>query len=297
MTKKHATSRSKRNNKTKRRSYTRRRSRSRSYGNRRTGVKRGGMLHATKRAMVARLSPELRTLLYHEIIPLLTQYGHYVHSSKLDPSHKSMVIHGEKHFNSPFPAKQMYNQFKTSLNDAIKEGQDPVKTGEKLITLYGKVKQALEEEEIKRKRDTHEFIIEKTPPPFTIAPSSLISASSINTRTPLPYTPLPGNTPAELIHQPFTRSPNESNISNSSNSGTSRKLRSKHEINVRQNRDKPDNILNDYGPTARLDFTDFTPPSSPTIMKSPPPPSSTNPENKENELFTSPVKSRLILQP
>ena len=46
--------RKKRVNKTKRRSRTR---------NRRTRVKRGGMMHATKFAKVSHLSPELRTLL------------------------------------------------------------------------------------------------------------------------------------------------------------------------------------------------------------------------------------------
>jgi hypothetical protein len=278
MTKKHATSRSKRNNKTKQRSYTRRRSRSRSYGNRRTGVKRGGMLHATKMAMVARLSPELRTLLYHEIIPLLTQYGHYVHSSKLDPSHKSMVIHGEKHFNSPFLPDKMYNHFKKSLNDAIKDGQDPVKTGEKLITLHGKVKQALEEEERQQDKENGG----KSNPTSTFSPS-LFSDVSPHSLQHKGDQGIKRVDISQFVHprflSPNKREPNPDSV-------TPAKPRPKGTIGGVEDEEDDD----DDGGTAQVLFGVETPQSSP--IRSPPPPSSSNPsgpENKEKELF-SPVR-------
>jgi hypothetical protein len=203
-----------------------------------------------------------------------------------------MVIHGEKHFNSPLLPDKMYNHFKTSLNDAIKEGQDPVKTGEKLITLYGKVKQALEEEE--RQQDKENGGKSKINPTSTFSPYPFSDVS--------PFLKQKGSQGREHVDlsefaHPRFLSPN--NRKPNPDSKTPAKPRPKGTIGGVVGKDEDYDFEESEDRTAQVLFGVETPQSSP-IRSAPFFPSSTNPsdpENKENEILTSPVKSRLILQP
>ena len=259
--------RKKRVNKTKRRSRTR---------SRRTRVKRGGMMRATKFAKVSHLSPELRTLLYHKIIPLFKQYKYYVGSSELDPSRKCMVIHGEKHFNSPVPPKEMFDIFKQSLNDAIKEGQDPVKTGEKLIALQDKVEKAIDKEERKQQdkensKKSKQGTASQFPFPH-VSPFSLRQQYGTPSRTNL------ADALKEIMAGP-TGTPNtDKRPDYSTEQDTSKKPRSKRDIIRDDDDDDDDDYEIGFGVKRNL-FGSETPTSSPARS-----PSHNRQDLEENEL-------------
>jgi len=278
MTKKHATSRSKRNNKTKRRTRAGTRRRSRSYGNRRTGVKRGGMLRRAGEAA----KTAARTYFDHDVLPLLTRYHNYVGYNP-HPSDGSVVKYRERYYNTfadiPIDegTKATINILKNELNDL----KDPVKNFDKIKSAYDKVISKLEEEK-RAQEDKENGVKSKTNQTSTFSLSPFSSVSPFDSQHKGHQRTQRVGALSQIMNKPFGTPDTVRYPGYSSDSATPAKPRPKGTIGGVVDED-------DDG-TARVLFGVKTPQSSP--IRSPPPPSSSNPsgpENKENELF-SPVR-------
>jgi hypothetical protein len=127
----------------------------------------------------------LRQQIYHNFIPLVTKYNNLYTGEQLHPNNKSVVRHGDRYFN--ITERVIDPEIKYSIKEALDELEDPVKTADKLKTVYDKFKQA--EDEKKRKAT-----INRTHLP----PASLRSFSDV-IRSPMQFSHIP----KELIyHKP-----------------------------------------------------------------------------------------------
>ena len=292
MTKK--VSRKKRDNKTKRRTRAGTRSRSRSHGSRRTRnrptrVKRGGM-HAVKRFV----HNPVRSYFYGTVLPILKTYDNQVVGYNPHPSDGSVVKYGERYYRTiaDIPIDEGTKEIINNLKKELKDLKDPVKNFDKIKSAYDKVISKLEE---KKQQDKENGGKSNPITASTFSPSPSVPPFSLQQKGSQGRERV--GAPSQIMNQPFGTPNTDRYPYYSSGSVTPAKPRPKGTIGEVVDDDHDDDD-DDDDRTAQVLFGVETPLSSP--IRLPPPPSSTNPshpENKKNELFTSPVKSRLILQP
>lgn len=133
-----------------RQSRTRRRTRSRSRQQRKRTIKRGGMLRIGNKAVSA-VRSKIGTTLYHDIIPLLTQYRNYLLTKEAPNASDGFIVpHGDKYY-TLFEGIEIDDGTKESIKKNLNDDlNDPPKTLEKLKSLYDKVTAGLEKKHTKQ---------------------------------------------------------------------------------------------------------------------------------------------------
>jgi hypothetical protein len=132
--------------KLRRQSRTRRR---RSRQQRKRTIKRGGMFRSGHKA-VSTARSIIRTTLYHDIIPLLTQYRHYLLTKEAPKASDGFIVpHGDKYY-TLFEGIEIDEGTKESIKNWKDDLNDPPKTLEKLKSLYDKVTAGLEKKHNKQ---------------------------------------------------------------------------------------------------------------------------------------------------
>lgn len=283
MTKK--VSHKKRDNKTKRRS----RAGTRSHGSRRTRnrptrIKRGGM-HAVKRYV----QNPVRSYFYGTVLPLLKTYDNLAGRNH-HPSDGSVVKYGERYYSTfaDIPIDEGIKATINSLKKELKDLKDPVKIFNNITSVYDKVISNLEE---KRAQDKENGGNPKPITASTFSPSPFSSVSPFS----LQQKGSQGRERVDLSQfaHPRFLSPNTDKYPEySSGSVTPAKPRPKGTIGEVVGENDDGDFEESEDGTAQVLFGVETPQPSP--MRSPPPLSSSNPsgpKNKENKLFTSPVRN------
>jgi hypothetical protein len=149
-----------------RQSRTRSRSRSRQQCKR--TIKRGGMLRSGHKAVSA-VRSKIGTTLYHDIIPLLTQYRHYLLTKEAPKASDGFIVpHGDK-YHTLFEGIEIDEGTKESIKNWKDDLNDPPKTLEKLKSLYDKVTAGLE-----KKHNKQEQIVQEQNKAFQ-SPNSLLT--------------------------------------------------------------------------------------------------------------------------
>lgn len=279
MTKK--VSRKKRDNKTKRRTRAGTRSRSRSHGsqrtrNRPTRIKRGGM-HAVKRY----LQNPMRSYFYGTVLPLLKTYDNHVAGYNPHPSDGSVVKYGERYYRTfaDIPMDEGTKEIINNLKKELKDLEDPVKNYDKIKSAYDKVISKLEEEKSQQDKENGGNPKPITASTFSPSPFSFVSPFSLQQKGDQANSRV--GALSQIMKQPFGTPNIVKYPSYSSDSVTPAKPRQKGTIGGVVGEDHDDDG------TAQVLFGVETPQSSP--IRSPPPPSSTNPSDPEKKLF-SPVR-------
>lgn len=130
---------------------TKRRSRHRKM-TRRVKTKRGGMM----RQGMSLARSKMGTTLYHEILPLFTQFN-TIFGKNPTPDQKAVVLKGERYFRSgaDFPVD---TPLKVSINKLIDEWSSTEQTAQKTLDIYNKILQTLENAEKRQKQKQKENI-------------------------------------------------------------------------------------------------------------------------------------------
>jgi hypothetical protein len=106
-------------------------------------IKRGGMIRSGHKAVSA-VRSKIGTTLYHDIIPLLTQYRHYLLTKEAPKASDGFIVpHGDKYY-TLFEGIEIDEGTKESIKNWKDDLNDPPKTLEKLKSLYDKVTAGLE---------------------------------------------------------------------------------------------------------------------------------------------------------
>ena len=151
-----------------------------------TKTKRGGMFHG---AMSAARS-NMGTTLYHDIIPLLTQYRYYLLTQEAPKAGDHVIVpHGEKH-HTLFEGIEIDKGTKESIKNSKEDLENPVKGFGNLKTLYDKVTEGIK----KKKKSKRGQIVQEQNSSFQSPRNQLSSHSprllaSIDTMNELLRTP------------------------------------------------------------------------------------------------------------
>lgn len=204
-------SRKKPAHKTKRRSRSRARGRSHAHGSRRTRVKRGGMMGT--RAAAAAAAREAAAAAAREAAAREAAARAAIHPPIL-------------------------NEFQQSLQDAITEVKDPVKTFDKGKALYDKFQQGLDEEKRKQQnkensRKPKQSTALPFPPLYDVSPFSLQSQN-----IPTPTQGTQGLDIHSVIKQPFSTPNSIRNQQYSSQTLTPQHLQPKSNLKLLKNGDE-----------------------------------------------------------
>lgn len=289
MTKKHATSLSKRNNKTKRCGRVRSRSRRRiSYR-----VKRGGMLRAVVRSNTERM----RTFIINKVIPLITTYDNHVAGYNPHPSDGSVVKYGERYYRTfaDIPIDKGLKEDIDNLKKGLEELDDPVKNYDKIKLVYDKVISKLDEE--KRQQEAKERVRTLAPNTTpTLSSSSNYPLLESSLKTPVYVKPINRDDALRKVMGPIFMSPNTlMNPQYSIDNRTSSKPLNHSSLVNPRSLDSPDNLL---ASSARPLFgrpDEHLSLSSPVSSLSPVEHNSFTPD--EHLLLSSPVSRRLLFSP
>jgi len=172
--------------KVKRNTSTRRRSHRRSH--RRRTTKRGGMNHRSL----------TRTMIYHHIRPLFTEFKNHIGHKKMTPEEKALVVEGERYFET-FADIPADDPLKASIRELKKEWSKTENQAEKALGFYNKLVQTLKDAETKKRReyDRLRYLSKQHPDGVFESSSSLLSPSlsSIVSLSKLrrdPYSSTPG---------------------------------------------------------------------------------------------------------
>ncbi|NBV43338.1 hypothetical protein EBR96_11320, partial [bacterium] len=193
-----------------RQSRTRRRSRQQC---KRT-IKRGGMIRSGHKAVSA-VRSKIGTTLYHDIIPLLTQYRNYLLTKEAPKASDGFIVpHGDKYY-TLFEGIEIDDGTKESIKKNLNDDlNDPPKTLEKLKTLYDKVTAGLEKKHNKQGQIVQEQnkafqspnsslkgILQITP---LRTPQEQASSEQASSESPFAHTP-------KLLTNPHFQSPSNRN--------------------------------------------------------------------------------------
>jgi hypothetical protein len=236
-------------------------------------------MHAVKRFV----HNPVRSYFYGTVLPLLKTYDNQVVGYNPHPSDGSVVKYGERYYRTfaDIPIDEGIKATINTLKKELEDLEDPVKNFDKIKSAYDKVISKLEEE--KRQQDKENGGNPKPITASTFSPSPSVSPFSLQQEGDQ-RTQRVGAL-SQIMNQPFGTPNIVKYPSYSSDSVTPAKPRQKGTIGGVVGEDDDDR-------TAQVLFGVETPQSSP--IRSPPPPSSSNPsgpEDKENELLTSPVRN------
>lgn len=184
-----------------RQSRTRRRSRSHSRSRQqcKRTIKRGGMIRSGHKAVSA-VRSKIGTTLYHDIIPLLTQYRNYLLTKEAPKASDGFIVpHGDKYY-TLFEGIEIDDGTKESIKKNLNDDlNDPPKTLEKLKSLYDKVTAGLEKKHKKQGQ-----IIQEQNKAFQSPNSSLTGILQI---TPLQTPPEQASPEQASSESPFAHTP------------------------------------------------------------------------------------------
>ena len=234
-----------------------------------TKTKRGGMFRGAM--SVAR--SKMGTTIYHEFLPLFTEFNIHIIGKKLTPEQQAVVLKGNRYFETAFdiPAD---DAVKASINELNKEWSSTEKTAEKALGFYNKIIQTLKDAE-KRRQPKQGLKIQR-PDIHTLSSPLRESLASI--------------VPMSLRNEQLLRTPGQS-----SNTDTPQNVSGdeKGSQSVLTPRSFAPTIHNPRGDTTvqHLSFDgelgpDTTPPTSPDKITSPPrlPPKSRGPFSPSRRL-------------
>lgn len=167
-----------------------------------TKTKRGGMFSGALRS-------KMGTTLYHDIIPLLTQYRYYLLTQEAPKAGDHVIVpHGEKH-HTLFEGIEIDKGTKESIKNSKEELENPVKGFGNLKTLYDKVIEGIEKKKkSKRGQNVQEQNRSFQSPRIPLSSSFVLqgrslgagSSSSQAQRSPFAHTP-------KLLTNPHFQSP------------------------------------------------------------------------------------------
>jgi len=175
----------KRNTSTRRRSHRRHRRR-----HHRITTKRGGM---NPRSLT-------RTMIYHRIRPLFTEFKNHIGHKKMTPEEKALVVEGERYFET-FADIPIDDPLKVSIRESQKEWSKTENQFEKALGLYNKLVQTLKDAETKKRRKYDRLrhlgerradgVFESSSSSSILSPS-LSSIASLSALRQEPYSKTPG---------------------------------------------------------------------------------------------------------
>ena len=123
------------------RRHSRRSHRSHRRSHRRRTTKRGGMNHRSL----------TRTMIYHHIRPLFTEFKNHIGHKKMTPEEKALVVEGERYFET-FADIPADDPLKASIRELKKEWSKTENQAEKALGFYNKLVQTLKDAETKKRR-------------------------------------------------------------------------------------------------------------------------------------------------
>lgn len=159
-----------------------------------TKTKRGGMFHGAM--SVAR--SKMGTTLYHDIIPLLTQYRYYLLTQEAPKAGDHVIVpHGEKH-HTLFEGIEIDKGTKESIKNSKEDLENPVKGFGNLKTLYDKVTEGIEKKKkSKRAQNVQKQNSSFQSPRIPLQPSFVLQGTSLGA----------GPSPTQAQGSPFAHTP------------------------------------------------------------------------------------------
>ena len=162
-------------------------------------TKRGGM---NSRSLA-------RTMIYHHIRPLFTEFKNHIGHKKMTPEEKALVLEGERYFET-FADIPADDSLKASISELKKEWSNTANKAEKALGLYNKLVQTLKDDESKKRREYDRLrhlgerradgvfassslsLSSSSPSLSSILSPSLSSIASLSTLRQEPYSRTPG---------------------------------------------------------------------------------------------------------
>ena len=93
-----------------------------------------------------------RTMIYHRIRPLFTEFKNHIGHKKMTPEEKALVVEGERYFET-FADIPIDDPLKVSIRESQKEWSKTENQFEKALGLYNKLVQTLKDAETKKRRE------------------------------------------------------------------------------------------------------------------------------------------------
>lgn len=144
-----------------------------------------------------------RTMIYHRIQPLFTEFKNHIGHKKMTPEETAVVVEGERYFET-FADIPTDDSLKASISELKKEWSKTENKAEKALGFYNKLIQTLKDADTKKRReyDRLRHLRERRADGVFGSSSSSSSLSSILSPSLLSIEPL-----SRLRQDPYSKTP------------------------------------------------------------------------------------------